>query len=363
MKRSATRQIVIATVVIVAVITGLVVAGMWTTSGDDAELIRSVATRTAPKPVDSIADPALNPPPASLARRLRTHIDSLVHAGGHGSRVVFTEGNRLSVEYVLRQMRRDSRQVTADTFHVKRRGGGSSPLVNAVATIPGSSDSILVLCAHIDASASRDAGWSRNWRTMRAPGADDNATGVAAMLEVLTLVAHASAKPRYTLMFVACNAEERNPDYAGLSRRDGHHLGSRHLALKLKGMGKPIKGVIAMDMVGWNSREHFLYIFASSRGQELARELVAQRDYLGLSLALPSHFSPCANSDNESFDRFGIPAVLFMESCTPWRSDPHHPRNPVYHTSRDLPDRVTYPILDQVTRLVYSYLLAGKREG
>jgi Peptidase family M28 len=356
MRSFLARHLLITIVVVGAVVAAFVVAGMWTT--DEPGAIRRGA-RTDSVRVAEGGDAAghdLAEPPPNLTTRLRAHVDSLANAGGHASRVVFTEGNRWSVEYVLRQMRRSTRQVSADTFYVKRRGGGMHPLVNATATLPGTSDSLLIICAHIDASASRDAGWSRNWSRMRAPGADDNATGVAAMLETLTLAAHAGTRPRYTVMFVACNAEERNPDYAGLSRRDGHHLGSRHLAAKLKGMGKPIKGVIAMDMVGWNPRETFVYLFASRSGTALARELVARKDYLGLSLGLPSSFSACPNSDNESFDRFGIPAVLFMESCAPWRSDAHHPRNPNYHTSRDLPGGVTYPILDKTTRLVYSFL-------
>jgi Zn-dependent M28 family amino/carboxypeptidase len=267
------------------------------------------------------------------------------------------------VEYVLGQMRRSTRLVAADTFRVKRRSGGEGVLINATATLPGVTDSLLVICAHIDASASRDAGWSRNWSRMSAPGADDDGTGIAAMLEVLTLAAHAQSKPRYTIMFVASNAEERNPDYAGLAHRDGHHLGSRHLAANLKAMGRPIKGVIAMDMVGWNPRENFMYLFAGPRATPLARELAERNLYLRLNLTLPTTFTPCPNSDNESFDRYGIPAVLFMEGCAPWRSDARHPRNPAYHSARDLPGAVTYPILDMMTRLVYSFVMTGDVES
>ncbi len=45
--------------------------------------------------------------PLGLENRLRRHIDSLANAGGSRSRVVFTEGNRWSIGYVLGQMRRD----------------------------------------------------------------------------------------------------------------------------------------------------------------------------------------------------------------------------------------------------------------
>jgi len=298
--------------------------------------------------------PATDPPaaPFGLEKRLRRHIDSLANAGGSRSRVVFTEGNRWSVGYVLGQMRRDVPSAHADTFMVRRRGMREpQPLVNAVAVLPGQSDSLLVICAHIDASASRDAGWGTRWSSAQAPGADDNATGIAAMLESLTIVAHSSVKPRYTLMFIACNAEEKNPEYAG------HHLGSRYVAERLKRERKNIKGVIVMDMVGWNPQKLFMPIFSTSRSAWLGRELESRARLLRLPVTFAADAGPCANSDNDSFDRAGIPAVLLMESCKPWRSEPSHPRNPTYHTARDLPSVVNITMLESVTGLVTSYLL------
>jgi hypothetical protein len=288
-------------------------------------------------------------PAAGLGARLRAHVAALASAGGTGSRVVFTEGNRRGVAYVLDQMRRDVPSAYADTFLVRRAGMREpAPLANAVAVLPGESDSLLVICAHIDASGSRDAGWSRGWASAKAPGADDDATGIAAMLEVLTLVAHAPRKPHYTLMFIACNAEEKNPTYAG------HHLGSRHAAEALRAARKPVRGVIAMDMVGWNPRELYMPIFSSSRSAWLSRALLEHGRWLGLPLALAGE-GPCPNSDNDSFDRAGFPAVLLMESCKPWRSEGRHLRNPTYHTSRDLPSVVDYRMVEYVTKLVASY--------
>jgi hypothetical protein len=155
-----------------------------------------------------VADPPSLP--RNLGSRLRAHIDTLAKAGGTGSRVVFTDGNRWAVEYVLAEMRKSTPNVRADTFMVARKSRKTpSSLVDPVAIIAGKSDSIIVICAHIDASGSRDGGWDGNWSRAHAPGADDDGTGIAALLETLTLVAHSDLKPQYTLMFVACNAEER----------------------------------------------------------------------------------------------------------------------------------------------------------
>jgi hypothetical protein len=361
MMESSRRNLLIAAGVVVAVAATFVIGGMWTAEKRDRAIadIPSHAVQASVEATSRKAAPDIDQAIRDLPTHLRAHVDSLANAGGHASRVVFTEGNRWSVEYVLAEMRRSTDRVAADTFYVKRRGGSSSALVNPTATIQGESDSLLVICAHLDASASRDPGWNGNWSRMHAPGADDDGTGIAAMLEALALTVASGTRPHYTLMFVACNAEERNPDYAGLPHRDGHHLGSRHLASSLAASRRPVKGVIAMDMVGWNPRSNFMYLFASDRGQTLARSLAARNASLGSALTLPTTFTPCPNSDNESFDRFGIPAVLFMESCKPWVADAHHPRNTTYHSSRDLPGGVTYPILTGVARLVYSFVTAG----
>jgi len=301
--------------------------------------------------------PGASSPVRNLRQRLHDHIDSLADAGGTSSRVVFTPGNRWSVGYILRSMRRDAPDAHLDTFPAARRSTRArSMLANVVARVPGRSDSLLVLCAHLDASASRDPGWGRNWMRMRAPGADDNATGVAALLEILTLVRHAPSPPRYTLLFVACNGEERNPDYR-VRGRDGHHLGSRYVAARLAADSvERVRGVIALDMVGYNPDRTTTAVFATPRSEPLARELRAENERLRLKIRL-SRGGACRNSDNESFDRFGIPAVLFMESCAPWRSGPGQPRNPAYHSGRDLPGTVNYEILESVTRLVTAYLL------
>lgn len=291
-----------------------------------------------------------------LRRQLLAHIDSLVWAGGSGSRVVFTEGNRWSVDYIEREMKRAWVTPERQTFSVARRNGSTDQLVNVIARVKGASDSVLVLCAHIDASASRDPGWERNWSRMPAPGADDDATGVAVLLSLLDSLVHSGVPPHYSLVIAAVNGEERNPDYAGLSHHDGHHLGSRHLARILSRGDAPIRGVIAMDMVGWNPNGDYLPIFSSTSGAGLARELAATNDRLTIGLTIPKWFNSCPNSDNESFDRFGIPAVLLMEGCRPWTREVHHPPNPAYHTSRDRQNMVTLSIVEKVTRLLVAFV-------
>ena len=304
-----------------------------------------------PEPAEARAVPVVPAavPAGTLSSRLASHIDSLVQAGGARSRVVFTEGNAWSIGYIRKRFEENGATVAIDTFAVRCSDGKSRSLSNVIATLPGADDSIVVICAHLDASASRDKGWARGYASMPAPGAGDNASGVSALIEILGIVNRSGRKPAHTLMIVACNAEEKNPRYGG------HHLGSRHVAERLKREGAAVAAVIAIDMVGYSPRGREIGLFAGARSQALSRRLAALKSTMKLDLGLPHSFAPCRNSDNESFERVGYPTALFMESCKPWKGSAQVPRNPGYHTSRDLPGLVNLDVLAAVTTLVAAF--------
>jgi len=92
-------------------------------------------------------------------------------------------------------------------------------LANVVAVIPGTSTDTLTLGAHYD---------SRPFEG-RAPGAEDNGSGVATLLTIAKAFTSAGIQPKRTLYFVGFAAEE-----PGL-------IGSKEFALGLKGKGTPIK--------------------------------------------------------------------------------------------------------------------------
>ncbi|VVB89767.1 Peptidase family M28 [uncultured archaeon] len=70
----------------------------------------------------------------------------------------------------------------------------------------GQSDKILILCAHYDSTAKSTTGW--DWQTCPAPGANDNASGVAAMLEIARILRNVNMN--YTIRFIAFTGEEQN---------------------------------------------------------------------------------------------------------------------------------------------------------
>ena len=77
---------------------------------------------------------------------------------------------------------------------------------NVVATLPGSDPNAgyYVLCAHYDATAVRSIGW--NWREDPAPGADDNASGVALVMESARALSGQTFP--WTIKFIAFSGEE-----------------------------------------------------------------------------------------------------------------------------------------------------------
>ena len=114
------------------------------------------------------------------------------------------------------------------------------PLDNVEAELPGQSDELVLVTAHLDSTAA----FSDGYEPVRdpAPGADDDASGTVAALAVArALCALAARRPaKRTLRFVLFNAEEH-----GL-------VGSRAYARDQAALDAPIAAVYQMDMVGYN---------------------------------------------------------------------------------------------------------------
>ncbi|HET8856312.1 MAG TPA: M20/M25/M40 family metallo-hydrolase, partial [Nitrososphaeraceae archaeon] len=105
-------------------------------------------------------------------------------------------------------------------------------LKNLICIKKGVSDKIILLCAHYDTiliANTEDI-------VSRAPGANDNASGVSALLEIARIML--SVKTEYTIQFVFFSGEEQ-----GL-------WGSKHYAKKMKEDNKDLLLVVNMDMCG-----------------------------------------------------------------------------------------------------------------
>lgn len=217
------------------------------------------------------------------------------------------------------------------------------PLDNVEAELPGTGlDGVVLVTAHLDATGARQAGYQPALDP--APGADDDASGVAGVLAAADAIGALDATrrvPRRTVRFVLFNAEEH-----GLV---GSHAYARDQAV----LGTPIVAVFQLDMIGYDvlpERTFELHAgftpspAVEARSLALAQmiaELVPQ-----VSPALPApQIYPASGesdpaerrSDHYSFQLQGYPACLASEDlfAGPGSGAPPAEMNPRYHLPTD----------------------------
>jgi Peptidase family M28 len=103
---------------------------------------------------------------------------------------------------------------------------------------------MIIVCCHLDSTAGREPMGQYNRRIDPAPGADDNGSGLAAVLAIAKYLSQFRGKLLHTIRFCFFNAEE-----VGLK-------GSRAYAPIMKDKDTSIKAVVNIDMIGYNNDKH-----------------------------------------------------------------------------------------------------------
>ncbi len=290
---------------------------------------------------------------------LKNYIATLADANGQESRVSYTEGNRWAANYLKETLTSFSGLTTVefDTFFVNGATPpfNNLPLVNVVATLQGMEEpeKLIIVGGHLDDTASLDTSidWSNDWAQAKARGADDNASGLAAILEIARILSDPENgfTSRYTIKFVAFGAEEFHPVYEGQ-----HHLGSRHFVVNLFKQNARVVGAYIIDMVGFNDTGNLYFnIVANTSSQGLGEKMLEINDVyqIGLTANSPPFPDP-TYSDHESFWLYRYPAILLIENAPPWQDNlPWYRRNPVYHTQNDTVDLVNMDQVEKITKL------------
>ena len=187
---------------------------------------------------------------------------------------------------------------------------------------PGPRD-LIVVTAHLD-SINMEGGEAAS-----APGADDNASGSAAVLAMARLLANHEAT--HDLRFILFGGEEQ-----GL-------FGSRQHVQALSGIEQNrIRAVVNMDMIGsCNTAIPTVLIEGHIISQELINALaLSAMTYTGLQVQ--TSLNPFA-SDHVPFIRAGIPAVLTIESADE--------ANQNIHSARDTLDTIHYGLALEIVRM------------
>ncbi len=169
----------------------------------------------------------------------------------------------------------------------------------------------VVVGAHLDSILS-----FRMSDTARAPGADDDASGVASMTEALRALVASGYRPRRTIQLFAYAAEE-----VGLR-------GSQEIARQFKGAGQKVAGVLQLDMTNYKGAANDIYLitdYTSSEQNTFIAQLAAA--YLP---ELTVGYDRCGYgcSDHASWDAQGYPVSMPFEASM--ARD-----NPAIHTVRD----------------------------
>lgn len=204
---------------------------------------------------------------------------------------------------------------------------------NIVATLPGVSQhaGVIVMMAHYDSrSVNPNDGGSP------APGANDNASGVAAMLEVARLMS--TRTWNQTIVFIAFAAEEQG------------RYGSIHYVQNALLDGQQIDAALNNDIIGGRPGiANSIRIFAAPSDTADSRQLARYMQLVG-NLYLPDlHITiqnsidrPDRYSDHISFIEGGYPAIRLTEAEENFNAQ---------HNSFDTADKLDYNYLAEIVRL------------
>ncbi len=291
---------------------------------------------------------------AVSADSLMANDGMLERAGGTFSRVAFTPGNDSTAQMLMRAMKKNPAPlaVAFDTFYCYSAHApyDAKRMFNVYGVLPGKKDParVVVIGAHFDSYAGYESAWKEGWQTIRAPGADDNASGVAAVLEMARIFSAYSSSGfsnDYTMMFVAFNCEEASEVYPW------YLYGSQHFSARLKEQGYSVAAMITLDMIGYNDRLT-ADIVSDSASMPIGVEAVsANRQYsLGLTMNAPP-FVYAAYSDHSPFWTQGYPAVLIIEHAPPNKSSATYAANTLYHTSSDTLGALNPELVKRSTQL------------
>ena len=220
-------------------------------------------------------------------------------------------------------------QVVVDKFEStsERTSGKPMPLENVYAILPGSdpklAKTIFIVSGHFDSRPSNVMDPEAD-----APGADDDASGVAVSVECARLLSKAGAKGaasyRATILFAAVSGEEQ-----GL-------LGSSHLLEWAKQQGYNVGGMLDDDIVGADpaaGAPHRVRLFsgngeiddADSPSRELARaiEEIDGRAAIRMIFRVDRYGR---GGDHYPFYKAGLPAVRFTEPLEDYSHQHQTPR-------------------------------------
>ncbi|MEI6516365.1 MAG: M28 family peptidase [bacterium] len=281
--------------------------------------------------------PALTPDQTELRERLRNHVVKLASDIGTRSAATHYRQNLAAADYIAGVFSNAGFSVTRESFIPTAPDMAGKPCVNIIVEIKGTSkpDEIVVIGAHYDTAVD-------------TPGANDNASGVAATLELARAF---SLKPcPRTLRFIAF-ANEEPPFFWTID------MGSAVHAVGCRKRQENITAMLSLETIGcysdapgsqnyparilgklYPTTGNFIgFIGNTSSGRLVYKAVESFRKnakFPSEGAALPSMVSGVGWSDHWGFWQQGYSAIEITDTA-PFRY-------PYYHTDADTPDKINF---------------------
>jgi len=263
------------------------------------------------------------------AEDLARHVGQLASEAMEG-REAGTRGGRKAASYLADQWA---------TLHLRGAGvdgGYFQPfppnLRNVLAMLKGSDpklkDQVIVVGAHYDHVGRGDPSNSRGPIGYIHPGADDNASGISAILTLAHAFTLLPEPPKRSILFICFDGEEK-----GL-------LGSQYFVAHPTVSLDHVVVMLNVDMIG-RLRNDRLGIYGSRSGYGLRRLLCEQNT--GFTLVLQFPWGLTDDADHYPFFARGVPAIMF-----------HTGLHDEYHTPRDKAKTIDSAGMNRVVRLLFA---------
>lgn len=277
---------------------------------------------------------------ADLATRLKQHVTAIASAP-HNIRYHFAN-LEAAARYIERTLAADGHRVTSQSYEVDDQTVRNLEIIIEPAA-SGADVRTIVVGAHYDFA-------------FNTPGANDNASGVAAVIELARLLK--DARPARTRLRLVAFVNEEPPYF------QTEDMGSYRYAAMLRAQAEPVAAMITLETIGHFSdqpgsqhyppplgrllpdRANFVAFVGMMGSRALVRNVVGSfrrhTAFPSVGGVAPGFIPGIDWSDHWSFAQHGIPALMVTDTALFRYSH--------YHKPTDTPDKVDYERLARITK-------------
>lgn len=253
-----------------------------------------------------------------------------------GVRAPDTPGHAKCLAWIQEQAKPFVDRVTLQPFrHTWSQNGEIIAMNNVLATVNWENAKVrVILMAHWDTRPTADM--ERSSAKQRQPilGANDGASGVAVLLELMRVLK--GRHPDVGIVYAFVDGEDLGPDV------DEMFLGARHLARNLP-EPRPQYGIL-LDMVGDKNLRIPKEAYSNYYAPSLMKELYLHARRLDLQATFPNVEGQPIMDDHLELNKVGVPTVDLIDFDYPY-----------WHTLDDTPDKCSAESLGKVGKLLESW--------